>query len=108
MENKRRYNRYSTNLMARYSFGVKKAWKECAIISIGRGGVGLEYIAYEKIDIGSTIHLEIFTSEGLETISIEGIIRWIKQGEHHINAGVEVTSEFDQDKLANLIKLILS
>ncbi len=108
METKRRYNRYSTNLMARYSFGAKKAWKECTIISIGRGGVGLEYTAFEKIDIGSTIHLEIFTSEGLETISIEGSVRWIKQGENYINAGIEVTLEFDQDKLANLIKLILS
>ncbi|MBW1854125.1 MAG: PilZ domain-containing protein [Deltaproteobacteria bacterium] len=108
METKRRYNRYSTNLMARYSFDAKKAWQECTIISIGRGGVGLEYIAYEKIDIGSTINLEIFTSEGLETISIEGNVRWIKQGENYINAGVEVISEFDQDKLANLIKLILS
>jgi len=108
MKDKRRYSRYSTNLMARYSFGAKKAWKESAVISIGRGGVGLEYITYEKIDIGSTIHLEIFTSEGLETISIEGNVRWIKQGENYINAGVEATSEFDQDKLANLIKLILS
>ena len=107
MENKRRYNRYSTNLMARYSFGVKKAWKECAIISIGRGGVGLEYISYEKIDIGSTIHLEIFTSEGLETIGVEGNVRWVKQEGNYINAGVEVTLEFDQDKLVKLIKFLL-
>ena len=104
----KRYNRYSTNLVARYFLGAKKAWKECAVMSISRSGVGLEYIAYEKIDIGSTINLEIFTSEGLETISIEGNVRWIKQGENYINAGVEVTSELDQDKLANLIKLILS
>ena len=108
MEKKRRYNRYSTNLMARYSFGEKRAWKECTIISIGRGGVGLEYISYEKIDIGSTIYLEIFTSEGLETIGIEGNVRWVNQEGNFINAGVEVTSEYDQDKLLKLIKFLLT
>ena len=107
MENKRRSERFSTNMIAKYSSGEGETWKECIIMNICRGGVGLVYFEHEKIDIDSTLYLTISVPNKTETINIEGKVRWTEQAVKGFNAGIEVTSESDQTKLVDLIRQLI-
>lgn len=108
MKNTRRFQRYTINLEAQYFLEEEKGeWKECTITTLGRGGVGIAIQPFEKIGVNSDLFLGIFYSEEFDPINVKGIVRWMKgQGSYFI-IGIEVTSESDQDKLANLINLLL-
>jgi len=108
MKNTRRFQRYTINLEAQYQLEKgKEGWKECTITTLARGGVGITIQPFEEIRVDSVLLLEIFFREGLKPVNVEGIVRWIKGQESYFIIGIEVTSKSDQDKLANLIELLL-
>ena len=84
-----------------------EGWQECTINNISGRGVGLEYNALEKFDIDSDIHLRIYIPEESEPVKIEGKVRWVEQGEEGFNAGIEVTTELDTNRLEGIIQRMI-
>ena len=104
VENKRKSIRFFSQLKARYFINDgEKDRKECTIINVSREGMGLTFLTREKIDIGSTIHLETFASTEIEPINIEGVLRWLEllMGNNFIG-GIELTESLDESKLSGL------
>ena len=107
MEDRRRSKRLAINLKARYFLEEKKGnGGECTVINISRNGAGLEFYTFEKIDIGSSLIVELFVPLTKETINVNGILRWLKQGKVDFVGGIEVTSKSDEEKLTNLMALL--
>jgi len=104
MEEERESRRLAANLKAKYFLKEEKGnGKECTIINVSHGGVGLEFYTSEKIVEGSTLLLEIFYAKGIKPIQVEGTLMWVKQGEKDSIGGIEITSKSDKDKLEVLI-----
>jgi len=76
--------------------------KECTIINISVNGAGLEFYTDETVDITSRIYLEILTHDGKETVNVEGIIRWVKQGRKDCACGIELTDKLNETQMAIL------
>ena len=100
MENRRSFSRFDTQLKAKYFLKERKeSWEKCTVIDISRKGMGIVFVAREKINVGSTILLEIAVPEELEAIHAIGILRWIRQKGKDFIGGVESTKILDDVKL---------
>ena len=103
MEQKRRFIRLSTNLRADYSLkGSESKGGNCTVINISLNGAGLEFYSSEGIDVGATLVLKIFDPEGTETVGVEGVVKWSKQGEKDFVCGVALTDVLDKFTLSVL------
>jgi len=107
MKDRRLSKRLPLNLKAQYFLKEKKGnGRECTVINISRNGTGLAFYTFEKIDIGSSLFLEIFDAATKEAISVKGVLRWFRQGKVDFVGGIEVTSQSDGKKLTDLIGLV--
>ncbi len=70
MEDRRKYKRFPTKLIARYLSENEEEWKNCTVINIGRGGMGITVYVREKIPMGSSLQLEIIVSGSIEFTNI--------------------------------------
>jgi c-di-GMP-binding flagellar brake protein YcgR len=91
MKERRKFSRVPTKLKAQYHLEGEEIRKECTVIDISRGGMGITFITREKIDVGSTIHLRSFVSKEVGSINVRGILKWIRQKENDFIGGIEVT-----------------
>lgn len=90
MENRRNFSRFDTQLKAHYFLNEQKEdGEECTVIDISRKGMGIRFDTADKINIGSTIHLEISIPPESETISVKGILKRINQKESDLIGGIE-------------------
>ena len=90
MKNRRRSSRINTLLEARYFLKEdKRSWGKCIIIDFSHKGMGIEFHASEEINIGSTIHLEIFVPREFKTVCVEGKLKWINQRRNDFVGGIE-------------------
>ena len=99
-ENRRSW-RFPTLLKSHYSLEEEKGkgkGKECRIINISLNGAGLEFYTSEPINEKTKVYLKIFPSDGNKPISVEGIIRWIKQGKKDCVCGIQLTEKLSEDK----------
>jgi hypothetical protein len=101
-EERRRSWRFPTMLKGLYFLEEKKVGKECTIINISVNGAGLEFYTDETVDVKSKIFLEILTHDEKETVNVEGIIRWVKQGRRDCACGIELTDKLNETQLAIL------
>lgn len=100
MENRRSFSRFDTQLKAKYFLKERKeGWRKCTVIDISRKGMGIVFVTREKINVGSTILLEVAVPEELEAIHAIGILRWIRQKGKDFIGGVESTKILDDVKL---------
>ena len=103
MEQKRRFIRLSANLKADdYLKGSESEGGKCTVINISLNGAGLEFYSSERIDVGATLVLKIFDPEGTETVDVEGVVKWGKQGEKEFVCGVALTDALDKFTLSVL------
>ena len=101
--NTRRYPRFSTALKGLYFIEEKSGeGKKCIIINISVNGAGLKLYTCETIIENSKLLLEIYSPDGKETINVEGIIRWVKQGSKDCVCGIQLTKKLDKDQLETL------
>ncbi len=108
MEDKRKAKRFATNLKAHYFLKEGEGeGKECTVINISRNGVGLEFYTTEEIVAGSTIFIKIFAAKSLKPTDVEGVVKWVNQGERDFVGGIKANSKLDEEKLANLITFTL-
>jgi hypothetical protein len=100
-EENRRSWRFPTTLKGHYSLEEKKGkgkGKECRIINISLNGAGLEFYTSEPINEKTKLYLKIFSSDGNKSVSVEGTIRWIKQGKKDCVCGIQLTEKLSEDK----------
>ena len=107
MENRRRSSRINTLLGARYFLKEdKRNWGKCIIIDFSHKGMGIEFHASEEINVGSTIHLEIFVPREFKTVCVEGKLKWINQRRNDFVGGIKwyrINREaLDEDKFVGL------
>ena len=107
MENKRRFSRIETLLEARYfQKGNKRGWGKCTIIDFSCNGMGIEFHTSEEINVGSTVHLEVFVPTEADPVCVEGELRWINQRRNDFVGGIEwcrINREaLGEDKFARL------
>jgi len=107
MENRRRFSRIDTLWKARYFLKEEeRGWGNCTIIDFSRKGMGVEFHTSEKINVGSTVHLEIFVPTEFEPVCVEGKVKWIDQRKNDFVGGIEgyrINHEaLDEDKFVRL------
>jgi hypothetical protein len=103
MAERRRFSRFLTELKGHYFLkDRKRGWNECTIIDVSRKGLGAEFHTQEKINVGSTAHLEIMAPGELQPVMLKGILRWIKQRENDFVCGIELTEILDDFTFAKL------
>lgn len=90
MENRRKFSRFDTQIEAQYILkGKKRDRGECTVVDISRQGMGIKFRTPEKINLGSTIRLEISIPMELEHINVEGVLKRINQKEKGFIGGIE-------------------
>ena len=90
MENRRRFSRINTLLEARYFLKEdKRNWGKCIIIDFSCKGMGIEFHTSEEINVGSTVHLEVFVPTEADPVCVEGKLRWINQRRNDFVGGIE-------------------
>ena len=104
MENRRSFYRFLPPfLKAQYFSREGKSPREnCTIFNISRKGVGLKFHTHEKINIGSTIHLEMFVPRRSKPICVKGILKRIEQEENDFIGGIELIEVLDDATWAKL------
>lgn len=107
MRNTRCFVRFDTHMKAQYFLKEKnRDWEECTVFKISRKGLGLKFYTSEKIKVGSTIQLKIFTSKESENIIVKGVLRWIEEEENDFVGGIELNEILDESKWITLIHFI--
>ena len=102
-EDARRSWRFPTLLKGLYFLDEKKGeGKECTIINISDNGSSMEYYTAETVGVNSKLFLEILPPDEEETITVEGIIRWVKQGKKDCVCGIQLTEKLNEAKKAML------
>jgi hypothetical protein len=76
--------------------------KECTIINISANGAGIEFYTVETIRENTKLFLEILPPDEEETINVEGIIKWVKQGKMDCVCGIQLTEKLNEAKKAML------
>ena len=104
MENRRKYKRSLIKLRARYLRGSEEEWKDCNVVNIGSGGMGITVHVREKISMGSLLQLQIIVPAKKEPTRVTGVLRWIIEQKDEVNytAGIEFPKTLDEIELANL------
>jgi hypothetical protein len=101
-------DRFSVKLKVRYYLQeMKTNWQECTITDISPSGAALEFHTSEKIDVGTTLFLEIVDSSSRESNNVQGIVRWVKEGKEDFSVGIKASSKSDEDKFAVLFTSLL-
>ncbi|MBW2555057.1 MAG: PilZ domain-containing protein [Deltaproteobacteria bacterium] len=100
MENRRSFGRFDTQLQAKYFLKERKEnWGKCTVIDVSRKGMGIIFITREKINVGSTVLLEIAVSTASNPVHVIGILRWIRKKGNDFVGGIESTKILDDVKL---------
>jgi len=105
-EEKRKAIRFFLQLKARYSVEVGEAnWGECIIMNSSRKGMGIKFLAQDKINVGSTVHLKIAVPGEFKPPSVKGVLMWMGKEKDHFIGGIELTEELDEIIWAKLTKI---
>ena len=100
MENRRSFSRFDTQLKAKYFLKERnESWGECTVIDVSRKGMGIIFTTREKINVGSTVLLEIAVPTVSNPVHVIGILRWIRRKGNDFVGGVESTKLLDDVKL---------
>ena len=103
IEEDRKSWRFPRSLKGIYYLEEQKGeGKECTIINISYNGAGLEFYTFETVSVKSKLFLEIHLPGGKETVAVEGIIQWVKQGRIDCICGIKLTKKLNKEKMAIL------
>jgi hypothetical protein len=83
MDERRKFIRFPTELIARYSESDVKDWKECSVIDISREGMGINISAREYISEGVILQMEITVPVQDDPIAVTGTLMWIRERKDH-------------------------
>ena len=65
--------------------------------------MSIKFLAHGKINLSSTIHLEVFVPTEIEPVIFEGVLKWFEQlKEGNSIGGIELKEALAEDKFARL------
>ena len=98
-EENRLHIRFATSLKGRYFIKeLGKRWGNCTVFDVSSKGMGVKFHTNETIEVGETITIEIEIPSELEPMSVNGLLRWIKQADNEFVGGIELTEVLDEIK----------
>ena len=102
MRAKRRFDRFLVQREAKYFLqeGLGN-WQECTISNVSRKG--MKILFHERINVGSTICLEIPVPGELVSICINAILKWSEERGNDFIGSIELTKLLDDEKLSKLL-----
>ena len=103
-EERRKFFRFPTNLMASYYLREEKEnLEKCNILNVSYKGMCAKFYTLEKIETCSEIHLEIFSKRQSTPINVNGILRWVGGGGFMpFVGGLELTESLESLQLIKL------
>jgi hypothetical protein len=99
--NNRSWQRFNVLLKTRYLLDDFSWYREGVIIDISRQGASINMPIDENVALGHSIMLDVITKE-LESITMNGVITWIKQFEKAFLIGVQFKKLLDIRLLAKI------
>jgi len=80
------------NIKASYLIEEEKEdWQECTIRAFSYREMDIIFHTDEEIDVGSTVHLKVFTSGKSEYFTVNGILTWIEKKGNAFVGGIELS-----------------
>ena len=99
----RKHKRYPTQWEARYFLdNTAKDGQVCSIVNVSRKGMGIIFHTDEEILVGTTIRVEVPSTQSSESISFRGTVRWVDRMEIDIIGGLELMNELSDVYLYKL------
>ena len=102
MEERRKYPRYPISFSARCVGGHNNENVACEVIEISREGMSVKLCLQDKIDIDSSIVLEIYVPMSVKPIRTVVKLKWIREvseaSEFNYIAGGNITMTDPEDK----------
>jgi len=99
VEERKKSFRIPTSLKARYSLkDERQEEKDCTVINISLNGAGLAFYTPETMEEGSILSLTMVALEGKTTITVGGVVRWVKQGKKDFLCGIKLSEVLDNAK----------
>ena len=94
---RRRSLRYPTVIKGFYYLDEKQGkGKECTIINISLNGAGLQFYTDETVEVKTKLCLDMYPPGGSEPVNVEGIVKWMKQGNKDCVCGIELMKPLDE------------
>ena len=62
----------------------------------------MEFYTLETVRAKAKLSLEILSPDGKETVTVEGTIRWVKQGRKDCVCGLMLTDKLNEAQMAML------
>jgi hypothetical protein len=91
--------RIPTNVKARYFLKNEQLpGRDCTVINISLNGAGLAFYARDTMEKGSKLSLKMFALGGTATITVEGVVSWVKQGKKDYLCGLLLLEVLDRAK----------
>ena len=101
MKERRKFIRFETELKAQYiSQDGKRDWERCAVVSLGRKGIGVRFQSREKVYIGSNLRFKIFVPEKMQPTIVEGVLKWTEKRGNALFGGIESNEILDEMKFS--------
>lgn len=91
--------RMPTSLKARYSLkDEQQEERDCTVINISLNGAGLAFYTPEDMEEGSVLSLRMVALEGKTTITVDGVVKWVKRGKKDFLCGIKLMEVLDNAK----------
>ena len=78
----------------------KRGWEDCIILNLNQNlqGMGIRFHTTQDIKVNSIVIID-FSDEGKnDSLSIVGLVRWIKKDEDYLTGGIELIGNIEKLK----------
>jgi hypothetical protein len=84
----------------------KRGWEACTLLNLNQNlqGVGVCFHTTQDIGVNSIVIIDLSDEDGDESLSIVGIVRWIKKGEVDLTGGLELIGNIN--KLERILPVV--
>jgi len=91
--------RIPTSVKARYFLKNEQLpGKDCTVINVSLNGAGLAFYGRETMEKGSRLSLKMYALGGKATITVDGVVSWVKQGKKDFLCGIKLIEVLDNAK----------
>ena len=76
----------------------KRGWEDCTLLNLNQNfqGVGIRFHTTHDIKINAIVIIDVSVDGGDESLSIAGIVRWIKKDEDYLTGGIELIGNINK------------
>ena len=100
MKREKKGQRIEIRKRARFTLKDEKSgWEDCTLLNLNLNlqGVGIRFHTTYDIKVNSIVIVDL-SAGGEESLSIIGLVRWIKKGEDDLIGGIELIGNIDKLK----------